>query len=69
MQLIRHSNDLPPARIFALGALPCAAVLQVHEAGHAHWHDLDAGHAQCLVCKNSEPAALPIQGLASITPG
>lgn len=59
MQLATTTSKLPLARILALVALLCAGAMQVQEASHGHWHELDDSYAQCLVCKSSTGAVLP----------
>jgi len=58
--LIHKTAAKPLARAFALFALLCVGALQVQEAGHGHWYEQDDSSIQCLVCKNSSGAALPL---------
>lgn len=59
MQLTSYTGRLPLARVLAFVALLCAGGLQVQEAGHGHWFELDDSYAQCLLCKSSGSATLP----------
>lgn len=69
MQLTGHTSRLPLARVLTLVALLCTGALQVQEAGHDHWHELDDSYSQCLVCKSSGAAALPLEALLPVMPG
>lgn len=69
MQLTRHTAKLPLARVLALVALLCAGALQMQEAGHSHWHELDDNYSQCLVCKSSGGATLAPEAPHTVLPG
>jgi hypothetical protein len=68
MQLTGRTSRLPLARVLTLVALLCTGALQVQEAGHGHWYELDDSYSQCLVCKSSGAAALPLETLLPVIP-
>lgn len=68
MYLTRNTGKLPLARVLALVALLCAGAMQVQEAGHSHWHELDDSYSQCLVCKSSGGIPLPLEAPAVLLP-
>lgn len=59
--LVRKTAAQPLARALALVALLCVGALQAQEASHGHWYEQDDSSVQCLVCKNSVGAALPLE--------
>ena len=69
MQLTGRTSKQPLARVLALVALLCTGALQVQEAGHGHWHELDDSYSQCLFCKSSGAAALPLEAPLPLKPG
>ena len=68
MYLTRSTSKLPLARVLALVALLCAGAMQVQEAGHSHWHELDDSYSQCLVCKSSGGIPLPLEAHPGLLP-
>ena len=69
MQITCRTSRLPLARVLALVALLCAGALQVQEAGHGHWHELDDSNPHCLVCKSTGGVALPAEAPRLRAPG
>ena len=61
MHLTRNIHKLPLTRILALVALLCVGAMQVQEVGHSHWHEQGDGYSECLVCKSSSGAILPME--------
>lgn len=67
MQRSGRTSKSALTRVLALVALLCAGALQMQEA--SHWHGLDDSYSQCLVCKSSGSAALPLDLPAVVVNG